>query len=469
MLAGQDKNKKLGGLEARRRRSLRILIGIWGTGFLALVVGGTFALSEIVGSDAEAAITPAPGPVTATPQVAPVPADAPAPVAAALGAILAPTVADPALGTLTGSVTDTATGTVLWAQDPDRPMIPASTTKVLTAAAALLSLPPDHRVSTRVVEGSRPGEIVLVAGGDPTLTALPVGQDGFYPGAPRVADLVQQIQRSGAVVDTVLVDVGSYMGDPMATGWMPSDVGGGYIAPIEPVMLDGGRSIPNADESPRSPTPALDAGRALAAALGADPATVAVGTASPGAAPLASVQSAPLRDRLRQMMDHSDNVLAETIGREIAIASGSPASFSGAVDSVLRTLTAAGFDVGGVTMHDVSGLSVDNRIPTRLLDAVMASAAGTDQDALRPMLDYLPVAGATGTLSARYASANRDGAGWVRAKTGTLSEASGLVGTVVDVDGRVLSFALIANGRPPGESRSALDAVAATLRGCGCR
>ena len=175
---------------------------------------------------------------------------------AALGAILAPTVADPALGTLTGSVTDTATGTVLWAQDPDRPMIPASTTKVLTAAAALLSLPPDHRVSTRVVEGSRPGEIVLVAGGDPTLTALPVGQDGFYPGAPRVADLVQQIQRSGAVVDTVLVDVGSYMGDPMATGWMPSDVGGGYIAPIEPVMLDGGRSIPNADESPRSPTPA---------------------------------------------------------------------------------------------------------------------------------------------------------------------------------------------------------------------
>ncbi|WP_238072603.1 D-alanyl-D-alanine carboxypeptidase, partial [Rhodococcus zopfii] len=171
-------------------------------------------------------------------------------------------VANPALGTLTGSVTDTATGTVLWSQDPDRPMIPASTTKVLTAAAALLSLPPDHRITTRVVEGSRPGEIVLVAGGDPTLTAVPVGADGFYPGAPRIADLVQQIQRSGALVDTVLVDTGSYMGDPMAAGWTPSDVEGGYIAPIEPVMLDGGRLNPREDESPRSATPALDAGRA---------------------------------------------------------------------------------------------------------------------------------------------------------------------------------------------------------------
>ena len=79
------------------------------------------------------------------------------------------------------------------------------------------------------------------------------------------------------------------------------------------------------------------------------------------------------------------------------------------------------------------------------------------------------VAGATGTLSERYASTNRDGAGWVRAKTGTLSQASGLTGFVVDTDGRVLTFALLSNDRSPGESRPALDAVAATLRGCGCR
>ncbi|PND53257.1 D-alanyl-D-alanine carboxypeptidase/D-alanyl-D-alanine-endopeptidase, partial [Rhodococcus sp. ENV425] len=175
------------------------------------------------------------------------------------------------------------------------------------------------------------------------------------------------------------------------------------------------------------------------------------------------------RDRLGQMMGYSDNVLAEAVGREIAAAEGAEPSFRGAVDSVSAVLREAGFDLTGLTLHDVSGLSVDNRIPAQLLDGVMAAAAGTEQASLRPMLDYLPVAGATGTLSERYASTNRDGAGWVRAKTGTLSQASGLTGFVVDTDGRVLTFALLSNDRPPGESRPALDAVAATLRGCGCR
>jgi D-alanyl-D-alanine carboxypeptidase/D-alanyl-D-alanine-endopeptidase (penicillin-binding protein 4) len=85
------------------------------------------------------------------------------------------------------------------------------------------------------------------------------------------------------------------------------------------------------------------------------------------------------------------------------------------------------------------------------------------------MLDDLPVAGATGTLSDRYASGDRTGAGWVRAKTGTLSVASVLTGYVVDVDGRVLTFTLMSNDRPPEVSRPALDDVAAVLRLCGCR
>jgi D-alanyl-D-alanine carboxypeptidase/D-alanyl-D-alanine-endopeptidase (penicillin-binding protein 4) len=44
-----------------------------------------------------------------------------------------------------------------------------------------------------------------------------------------------------------------------------------------------------------------------------------------------------------------------------------------------------------------------------------------------------------------------------------------LVGYVVDTDERVLTFALMSNGSPPDVSRPALDAIAATLRSCGCR
>lgn len=467
-MAGQKISKKQGVLAARRRKSFRVLLGIWIAGFLALVVGGAFAIYD-VGTTATAAVVPAPEPVVAEPQVAEVSGDAPVPTQAGLSAALEQALGNPGLGDFTGSITDAATGTVLWAQDPDRPMVPASTTKLLTAAAALLALPSDHRITTRVVEGSRPGEIVLVAGGDPTLTAQPVGEDGYYPGGPRIADLAEQILRSGTAVDTVLVDVAAYSGDVLAPGWFPDDVGDGYITPIEPVMLDGGRSDPRVDESPRSTTPALDTGRALAAAIGADPETVAIGTASPGTAPMASVQSAPLRDRLAQMIGWSDNVLAETIGREIAIATGSAPTFRGATDAVLRTLQQAGFDTGGVTLRDLSGLSVDGRIPARLLDDIVAAAAGPDTSVLRPMLDYLPVAGATGTLSDRYGSVNRGGAGWVRAKTGTLTDVSGLAGYVVDAEGRVLSFGLVSNGKQPGEARPALDAVASVLRECGCR
>ncbi|MEE2034949.1 D-alanyl-D-alanine carboxypeptidase/D-alanyl-D-alanine endopeptidase [Rhodococcus chondri] len=468
MLAGQEKNKKQGVLATRRRRSFRILLGIWVAGFLALVVGGVFAVYDVQNT-ASAAIAPAPAPVVATPQVMPVVADAPAPTPAVLAVALEEAVTNPALGAFTGSITDTATGTVLWSREPDRAMVPASTTKMITAAAALIALPADHRVTTRVVAGSRPGEIVLVAGGDPTLTARAVGESSFYRGGPRIADLAEQIRRSGAVVDTVLVDTGIYGGETLAPGWFPDDVGEGYVAPIEPVMLDGGRLSPLEDESPRSPTPALDAGRALAVAVGADPASVALGTASPGAAPMAVVESAQLRERLAQMVTLSDNVLAEAIGRELAIASGTAPTFQGAVDTAVRTLEGAGFDMGGVALRDLSGLSVDNRIPARVLDAVIATAAGPDRPALRPLLDYLPVAGATGTLADRYGTTNRAGAGWVRAKTGTLTLVSGLTGYVVDTDGRVLSFALLSNDRSPAEARPALDAVAAALRGCGCR
>ena len=45
-----------------------------------------------------------------------------------------------------------------------------------------------------------------------------------------------------------------------------------------------------------------------------------IAKAPSGARQLAVVQSAPLVQRLSEMMDHSDNVLAECIGREVAAA-----------------------------------------------------------------------------------------------------------------------------------------------------
>ncbi|MGK8521681.1 D-alanyl-D-alanine carboxypeptidase/D-alanyl-D-alanine-endopeptidase [Nocardia asteroides] len=478
----------MGGLAARRRRNRGIWISTTLVVLLAVAVVALLAVRPWTDEFRHGGLTIAapPAPVEPSPRVGPARPTGSAPSPAGIAAALAPVIGNPDLGAFAGQVTDADSATVLWSGDASRPMIPSSTAKILTTAAALLTLPAEHRVTTKVVAGAAPNELVLVGDGDPTLTAQPDGK-GYYPNGPRLSDLVAQIKAAGRPVDTIVVDTSAYTGPAMAKGWDPIDIPEGSIAPIEPVMIDGGRLQPLVEYSPRTPTPALDAGRRLAVELGLDPARVRAGVAPAGAAEVASVRSAPLRDRLRDMMVYSDNVLAETIGREIATATGGPASFDGGVEAVRAALSKAGFDLSGLDMHDSSGLSVDDRIPARLLDRVVATAAKptgatavqpagtkarpeTDRVAatLAPMLDNLPVAGATGSLTSRYVTRDRQAAGWVRAKTGTLSVSSALVGYVLDADGRVLTFALMSNDRPPEVSRPALDAIAGTLRNCGC-
>jgi D-alanyl-D-alanine carboxypeptidase/D-alanyl-D-alanine-endopeptidase (penicillin-binding protein 4) len=387
-------------------------------------------------------------------------------------AALAAAVANPNLGNLTGRISDAKTGTQIWEQRADMPMQPASTNKILTAAAALLTLDRNARVTTVVQAADQtrlPGVVVLVGGGDPVLSAAPPREQSWYRDAARISDLADQVRDSGIKVTAVQVDNSLYTGSDMAPGWDPADIAGGDISPVQSVMLDAGRIQPTTVESRRSPTPALDAGRALAVALGLDPAKVTMAPGPAGGRQLASVQSAPMIERVRQMMVASDNVMAETIGREVAQATGRPLSFAGGVDATLAKLAAINIDLTGTSLVDSSGLSVANLLTANTLDEVINAAAGPDQPALRPMVDMLAVAGGSGTLSDRFLGVDpkKSSAGWLRAKTGSLTRTNSLAGIVTDVNGRVLSFAFISNNAGM-EGRTRLDALAEILRTCGC-
>ena len=452
------------------RRSTHVGIGVAVLLLVAAVVAAAAVLSTGNSTSDAVAVKAAPAAATAAPGIVPVADSAAKPTPDKLAAVLAPLVADPNLGTLTGRITDAMTGAQLWAQGGDVPMQPASTNKVLTTAAALLALDRDDRLTTRVVAGAQPGIIVLKGGGDPTLSAAPPGQDTWYKGAARISDLADQVRRTGTKVTAVQVDVSAFSGPTMAPGWDPADIDGGDIAPMEAVMLDGGRTQPVSVDSPRSTTPALDAGRALAVALKVDPATVTVlPSGSQGSQEIASVQSPPLIERLQQMMSESDNVMAESIGREVAAKQQRSESFDGSVQAVLSQLDTAKINTGNVRLLDSSGLSVDDRLTVETLDGVVNAAAGWDQPNLRPLLDLLPIAGGSGTLSNRYldTAAGRSAAGYLRAKTGSLTGTNALAGVVTDVSGRVLTFAFISNNAGP-TGRTALDALAAALRSCGC-
>jgi len=451
------------------RRSTHALVGVAVLVLVAAVVAAAAVLTTGDSTDA-AVVIPTPAAATAKPGVVPVVDSAPKPTPDRLAAALAPALADPNLGRLTGRITDAMTGAQLWAQGADVPMQPASTNKTLTAAAALLTLDRDARLTTQVFSIAKAGVVVLKGGGDPTLSAVAPNEQTWYHDAARISDLAEQVQRAGIDATAVQVDVSAFSGPTMAPGWDPGDIDGGDIAPMESVMLDGGRTQPVSVDSARSRTPALDAGRALAVALKVDPAKV---TVVPGAArggqEIASVQSPPLIDRLRDMMNASDNVMAESMGREVAAEIGRPQSFDGAVQSVLGQLDAAEIDTTNARLFDSSGLSVDDRLTAETLDEVVNAAAGSAQPKLRPLVDLLPIAAGSGTLSNRYLDTDVgwSSAGFLRAKTGSLTGTNSLAGIVTDTSGRVLTFALISNDAGP-TGRVALDALAAVLRSCGC-
>jgi len=455
-----------------KRGSIHFLMGA----AVLVVVAAVVAVAALLGNGASsrsADAAPESPPVAAVKlSVVPVGDAAPLPTASGLAAALRQPLANPDLGALTGRVTDALTSAELWQQGSTTPMVPASTNKVLTAGAALLTLDRDARQTTTVVaadQSRQPGVVVLVGGGDPTLSSAPPGQETLYRDAARIWDLAAQVRASGIKVTAIQVDASAFSGPSLAPGWDPVDILGGDIAPIEAVMVDGGRTQPLTPESVRSFTPALDAGRALAGALNVDPQAVTMATIPVhDGRQLASVQSAPLMDRLNEMMNHSDNVMAECIAREVAVATGRPASFGEAVQAVTSRLSAAGVDMTGARLMDGSGLSVDDRLTAKTLDDVIGAAAGPRQPAMRPLLDVLPIAGGSGTLSNRYIDDQTDAAaGWLRAKTGSLTGTNTLAGVVTDASGRVLTFTWMSNNAGP-TGRTAIDALAATLRSCGC-
>ncbi len=398
------------------------------------------------------------------------PAPTPEGVAAAIGQLAS----DPDLGTLTGSVVDPATGQQLWESDANAVATPASTTKILVGAAALLALDHDMRLPTRVVQGSEPGTVVLVGGGDVTLSSLPRGQESIFPTAAHLDDLVSQVEEAtGGDVDRVELDLSAYTGPETGAGWAPEDVPSTFMVRVQPAMLDGGRSNPKVENSMGHSDPAGHLAQEFAERVGAE-----VGgetTAPENAKVLGEVWSAPVDELVRHMLVESDNLLGEVLARQVAVAEGKEPSFDGGAEATLDVLRRNGIDVDGAILHDGSGLSPLNKVSAATLTQLLAKAAGPDDGneltaKLRPLLVGLPVAGGSGTLATRYDEESSEaGRGWVRAKTGTLTGVHTLAGVLLTSDERVLTFALMSTGEDWDRARAALDRIAAALRGCGCR
>jgi serine-type D-Ala-D-Ala carboxypeptidase/endopeptidase (penicillin-binding protein 4) len=410
------------------------------------------------------------------------------------------------------------------AHDPDVPVLPASTLKIVTAAAALVTFGPEARFTTRIettapidADGVVRGDLVLVGTGDPVLATPEYGR-WIYPSRPRTPfeDLAAQVAAAGIteVTGDVVGVVERFEGPLIASGWpdryfsdfdarfadgLSVDAGvrtivtypevededgaaDGQEAPDAPADEDAEDGGDGADAEPTGPpivriehtrNPAEHAVNELIRLLGAHDIEV-TGQGRVGApvaasvGRLATVSSPPLEEILRFAVQRSDNQITDALFRAVGRQRTGVGSFASGERALKQVLERLGIATEGTVFADGSGLSRDDRATARLLvelDRAMHASRHAPTWA-----SLMAVMGESGTLQSRLA--NTVAAGRFLGKTGTLRDVTALTGAVVGEDGRRYHLAVIANadGQARWLSRTFVDEVivllSADVRGC---
>jgi len=404
-------------------------------------------------------------------------------------------------------------GTVLWSANGADPMIPASTVKLLTTGFARTVVGGEARRATRVVgtgqvnlaDGAWSGRWALELNGDPTL-------ERADRSGPTLAALAQQLANIGVrkLIGPLTITTGA--GEPTATYptvWAARHRGRLFAPLVGPVTLNenviGFTVVPAGRaglrpmivaEAPmgvaslvtmRATTVAgtrnrlkfsaqpggkylvsgsigLRAGARRYASVASDPKVVldaawraatrqagidwvqtasTIGSADPGARRvLAEVASQPF-----DSIAHEVNTRSLNIGAELMLLwGGGPARAAERLTQHVRTVTGI---TDGIHLVDGSGLSSDDRVSPLVFTTYLAKFPTTP--AGRNFALLLPANG-TGTL--RRLATGLPGPGVVRAKTGTLGNASTLVGYLGRSDGTLL-VAVMYNGSNTGSARLA--------------
>jgi D-alanyl-D-alanine carboxypeptidase/D-alanyl-D-alanine-endopeptidase (penicillin-binding protein 4) len=331
---------------------------------------------------------------------------------------------------------------------------PASTEKLYTTFAALQALGPAARLRTelRATYAQRgpylPGNLYVVAGGDPYLTA---GQLDALAGKIRSAG-IRRIEGS------LVVDDLRYDAVRRAPGWKTSYVPD-ESGPLSALAVDGNRWRRDNAYLADPAIPTLDRFRRMLAQHGVSVSAALHRGRTPAAARLvASHVSASLTDLVRKIAKDSDNFAAELLLKEAGLAVRGAGSTAAGAAAVRDLLTPLGVGVG--TVADGSGLSSrDRQTAAGELSLLKGAEATESYTALRRSL---PVACQDGTLEKRMCGTAA--AGKAIGKTGTLPSTHSLTGWTTTADGHLVRYAiLLAGTTSTAKARAAIDACVVLL------
>ncbi len=393
-------------------------------------------------------------------------AQPPAPLgpSAALATALDPVWRDTPGGCL--SVTDG--DQVVYEANADTAVIPASLTKLFTAAAALDGFGADARLRTAVraaappVDGVVAGDLWLVGGGDPVLgTDAWAGQLDTSPQPHTSLDvLADRVVAAGVrrVEGRVVGDESRYDAERYVDTWPDRLIADGEVGPLSALTVNDGFLTWGHPGVPFDDPPA-DAAKIFAELLAARGVTftapAAAGPAGAGAVEVAAIEGPTVGELVKAMLRDSDNGTAELFVKELGLQRFGQGSTAAGVRAVGEILTRAGIPLASVILADGSGLSDAARLTCTSVTTLLTTRAAD-------LAGMLAVAGQDGTLARRFVGTPV--AGRLRAKTGSLDGVAALGGYVDNSSGTTLAFSYVVNGLTHGSSaRSLQDALADAL------
>ncbi|MEZ5965699.1 MAG: D-alanyl-D-alanine carboxypeptidase/D-alanyl-D-alanine-endopeptidase [Planctomycetota bacterium] len=374
--------------------------------------------------------------------------------------------------------------------------LPASNQKLLALAAVLHGLGPAHEFVTRF--HLRGGALVVETSGDPNWTT-----GGAHDPRAILAEVAASLRGRGVdAVRAVELDTTRFPGGPRPAEWRIYDSALEYCPPTGALVLDAGcfeallttpAGASAADIAIVAPPAAFRVDGSIAltsdrkkgavyglAARGeairawgalwskveerrvrgafpdADSVTVRAlqtcleragvavrGDAAPADAECVHEHRSPLTLALLPMLHESSNFHAEQVVRALGAAKRGDGSCTGGSVAMAEELRAMVGEWPDVVLDDAAGLSRKNRVSPAFLVTVLAACA---QEPWSAVYHDSLATGGEGTLEKRFLEAGFS----VRAKTGTLRDASTLSG-YLDTDTGTVAFVIFVNLRRGGK------------------
>lgn len=335
-------------------------------------------------------------------------------------------------------------GSTLASVRSDVALIPASASKLTTAAVALEVLGPEHSFETQVFAdpiaptGSTQN-LYLVGGGDPVLVTANYTALERYPtiNGTSLETLVASVANSGLrqVTGSVVIIDNRYDQQRFVDQW-PVSFHGVEAGPLGALLFNDGVVT---GEAFKPDDPGIGAGIELGVLLSQRGISVSAtpqrGSSVPqSATKIASITSAPLTAIVQELLVNSDNNSSELLVKELGYVVKGIGSTSAGLEVIAETIRSWGTSTPSVV--DGSGLSSSNSATCDFFIELLQR----NQESFPSLL---AIAGQSGTLKNLFLNSPVEDR--LAAKTGTLTGVKALVGFLPLDTEEDVQFSLLIN------------------------